>query len=124
MFDDTYTVTGDDLVKAHPDKYILPTSRQIFLDIDSDEQNMLMLERMAELLDFFDGHMEFSCKAYPSKSGIPHRHVIVTFEDDLAIPEKLFLQSFLCSDHLRDIMSFIQYKSGDSKPILLRKVEI
>jgi hypothetical protein len=123
MLENDYIITGDALLAEHPDKYIVPTGKQIFIDIDGDDQYKQFKDRRDILDDYFEGLAEFSCKSYPSRSGLPHRHIIITFDDALTVPEKLFLQSFLMSDPQRDIMSFIQYKNGDKNPIILRKVK-
>jgi hypothetical protein len=123
MLENDYIITGDELLSEHPDKYIVPTDKQLFIDIDSADQYKQFEDRLKMLGDYFEGSAEFSSKTYPSRSGLPHRHIIITFDDALTVPEKLFLQSFLMSDPQRDIMSFIQYKNDDKNPILLRKVE-
>ncbi|MBW8002588.1 MAG: hypothetical protein FVQ80_11290 [Planctomycetes bacterium] len=113
-----YIVRGDELVKDNPDNYIVPDANQILIDIDGEGQYTLFNERLEILEEFYE--FEYSVK--PSSSGVPHRHVSVIFRCEFTVPEKLFLQSFLASDHMRDIMSFVQFQAGDKIPILLRKV--
>jgi hypothetical protein len=122
MFESDYILTGDHLLREHPDKYITPTDKQIFIDIDSRKQYKLFKGRY-DMLDDYTGGEDFNAKEYPSRSGLPHRHIIVTFSEKMTVLEQLFLQSFLMSDPERDIMSYIQHKNGDKNPILLRKVK-
>lgn len=114
-----YIVRGDELVEAEPDSYIVPDANQILIDIDDEKQFTLFGERLEILEEFY----EFDHSVKPSQSGLPHRHVSVIFKCEFTVPEKLFLQSFLASDHMRDMMSFVQYQAGDKVPILLRKVD-
>lgn len=110
-----YVSSGDGLLKSKPDKYIAPRGNQIFIDIDTKEQYAVFSDR----LDFIDQFFDVSIKYVVSKSGLPHRHVIIDFNYEFSVPEKLFLQSFLGSDPTRDVLSFVQYLSGDANPILL-----
>lgn len=48
----------------------------------------------------------------PSRSGLPHRHVILRANCDLSPAERIALQACLGSDLVREFLSFLRYIQG------------
>jgi hypothetical protein len=61
-----------------------------------------------------------TAKWKPSKSGLPHRHVVVASPRNMLSPAKrIALQAILGSDPLREMLSMFRYLNGDPYPSLL-----
>lgn len=54
----------------------------------------------------------------PSKSGLPHRHITITFDFDLTQWQRLAFQAALGSDTKRECLGCIMTLAGDEHPTL------
>lgn len=77
-------------------------SNQLFLDLDTEESYIIFQEHCRFLKKHF---YPFTLHIGPSKSGLPHRHVTVTFKQDLDIMTRIALQACLGSDPMRELIS-------------------
>jgi hypothetical protein len=95
---------------------VLPTGRELFVDIDD-----------ADSLATFDLHVALLAKFRPctwtkrqSPSGNPDKwHAVVTFEDSgppLSVIERIAYQAVLGSDRLHEILSLRAHFQGDEEP--------
>ena len=94
-----------------------PLPNQLFLDFDSDKQyeNFLILSKVLErnLAESVD------VKVYPSKSGLPHRHAIVSLPWRLSGEwERLAWQAALGSDPVRELLSCVRNLNGEEWPTI------
>ena len=65
------------------------------------------------LMDLGDTEFQLkivSCR--PSRSGYPHRHVILRANRDLSPPERIALQACMGSDLVREFLSLMRYMGG------------
>ncbi len=84
--------------------YVLkPTNKQLFIDIDTDEQFEQFKKTLHVLRNHYVCHREFEIA--PSKSGLPHRHVIVNLYQAQPLMVRIALQAALGSDPMREVLS-------------------
>lgn len=93
---------------------ILPKSNEIFVDIDSEEAWVEMWKRIDELETVKGKRLYDNLKIdhRPSKSGLPHRHVSISFyrgfePSHLSEAVRILLQQFFCSDQTREYIKTI-----------------
>lgn len=98
---------------------IFPEEHQLFVDIDGYRT----WQHFLTLWPNFQKHF-WPCgfRVWPSKSGLPHRHVLVYlgFEDDprpAALIDRLLMQSILGSDPMRELISLKRLYDKDSNII-------
>lgn len=96
-----------------------PAGNELFLDIDSAEDaeffasQLLILEENIGIEGFV---------STVSKSGLPHRHVVVTLARDVTTLERIALQAMLGSDRKHELLSFLDMQKGMEKPTLFFEV--
>lgn len=93
----------------------LPLGNQLFIDLDGDE-DLATFEGLLKILSDNIGVVDHVIT--PSKSGLPHRHIIVNLKHKVTMLERIALQACLGSDRKREILSFIELSNGDSAPTL------
>lgn len=91
-----------------------PSDNQLTIDIDSDEQYLRFQRRATELNNLTGYKIEIS--EMPSKSGLPHRHMLLTCSKDFTEVERIALQFCLCSDPVRETMNMWRHICGIQKP--------
>jgi hypothetical protein len=96
-------------------KVILPKPNEIFIDIDSDSQYADFITQKNEFIDNVGGIERVI--AYPSKSGLPHRHIIITLNKDYTPLEQIALCYFFGSDTTRNDLAVYQAIEGLPTPI-------
>ncbi len=80
-----------------------PAENALFLDFDTEEQWLGLDEKIADLLK--DKECPHSITAWASKSGAPHRHVVVAFHTKKFTPgERVLFQMLLGSDPKREFL--------------------
>jgi len=90
-----------------------PGSRQLFIDIDGRDAWATFEFRMKRLLKMFVLQYTYT----QSPSGRPYfRHVTVELDEDITEMERLFLQLYLGSDAMREILSYHALKDGVARP--------
>ncbi len=83
-----------------------PKENELFLDIDSEEDFTRFLELFTVLIqNSAPGH---NYDAWPSKSGLPKRHVVVTLPHPVVNEMgRVTLQAILGSDRKRELLSWL-----------------
>lgn len=96
-------------------RIVLPAPNQLFIDIDTNEA----YEHFKKQLSILDESVGTKMQEYPSKSGLPHRHITITL--DFAVLhswQRLALQAALGSDPIREVLACVQLLYGDENPSL------
>ena len=93
----------------------LPLGTQLFIDLDSDA-DFAIFEKLLSIANDHVGVSDYVCSL--SKSGYPHRHIVVNLKRQITVLERIALQACLGSDRKREILSFIEYLNGDAAPTL------
>jgi len=107
----------EQMAKEQNCKVVYPRANQLQLDIDSQEAQDMHLQ----LLGLFsaDPLRAFSMVNYtatPSKSGLPHRHVTITLQNDLMDDyERIMMQALLGSDRKRELISLRRLLNGEKR---------
>jgi hypothetical protein len=78
--------------------------RTLLLDIDSEEALRQYVKVRAVLEDFVE--IEYITKL-PSKSGLPHMHIVVHLSEPIPIYARIAIQACLGSDPMRELLSTI-----------------
>lgn len=94
----------------------VPTDRELFLDIDTQEQYNLFRKRFPKLCDEMGCSPDY--EETPSASGLPHRHIVVTLAHSMNDEGRMFLQLWLGSDPIREYLSFLRLNHSATFPIL------
>ena len=101
---------------------VVPKEDELFIDIDTEEQHEEFQNRLMRFCIEYPNTRIVSDT--PSKSGLPHRHIIVSigtpFESDF---ERVALQSCLGSDPMRELLSFVRVWNDVLKPIVFFEKE-
>jgi hypothetical protein len=95
---------------------VLPTEYQLQLDIDTDEQ-FTQFKKNLEKLGNDVGYYTEKEEIHPSKSGLPKRHVTLTFPRKMDVWERITLQYYLQSDPIREGLNAMRVLLGDPYPI-------
>lgn len=97
---------------------ILPEADELLLDIDCDRQYEHFLKSAARLqAEFGSGWVKW--KQWPSKSGLPHRHVLVKLGMPVTSHERIALEAGMGSDRTRTLLSVLRLKYEDPNPSIL-----
>lgn len=107
----------EDVAKENGCKIILPELHQLFLDLDTEEAYIEMHRKLTifEKTMGWRPHIEVA----PSKSGLPHRHAVLTFVDDgspMPFPsewERICMQYFFGSEPNREMMNTLRLRLTD-----------
>jgi hypothetical protein len=88
---------------------IYPLPHQLFIDIDTDAQ----FEEFQRRVSLMRCQFRFTiCSVTPSKSGPPHRHIIIDLESPYPPLVRIALQACLGSDPAREFMLIRLYTEG------------
>jgi hypothetical protein len=91
----------------------------LLIDIDTEEQAKTLEDRKHEIVQIVNSVR--TIHEYPSKAGLPHKHVVLQIGKDLDIISRLMFQLYLGSDPTRELLSYILYLRNDPCPSLLVK---
>jgi len=94
---------------------VYPTDKQLFIDCDSDQAYELF-KNQVQLLKKIDGPVTWSETV--SKSGLPHRHIIVNLCNPVDSMERIALQAAMGSDRRCELLRIMRVKDRDPNPIL------
>ncbi len=94
---------------------VTPRDNQLFLDLDTQEQVSRFMN-MYQLLGKFGMFKSYS--ATYSRSGPPHKHIVVELTQDLSPVHRTALQAILGSDPLREFHNIRRDLDGDIEPIM------
>lgn len=91
-----------------------PLEDEVFVDIDTDSDYEEFLHRASKMEDFTG--LRFKYEEYPSKSGLPHRHIIVTISGYKIMSEleRIAFQFVFNSDPTREFLNVGRYLKGDT----------
>lgn len=94
----------------------VPRNDELFIDLDTEEQYDSFKARYKLLVE----HRPMSFVEQPSKTGLPHRHVVVSLSRPVADEhERIYLQLLLGSDGRREMRSYLSMITGrNSMPTL------
>jgi hypothetical protein len=92
-------------------KIVYPKSNELFIDIDTEKQWLDFQERMNVYIDHFGN--DHTYKLYPSSSGLPHRHIVVTLPFGIDDIMRIALQAILGSSPSRECMSIYKILDDD-----------
>lgn len=83
-----------------------PGPRDVFVDIDTDA-DYRHLTAMLDVVNAVEVYLKIGAE-YPSKSGLPRRHVYVVADRDLTPVERIAIQATLGSDRKRELLSLLR----------------
>lgn len=106
-----YSIAPDKLQPSNPEEFevILPKPNQFFIDIDDEKQRETVEYRLQELSKEY----ELTYTTSISKSGLPHQHIIVSFDREFTQIERLLWQAALGDDPKRVLVSFCHMLNGE-----------
>lgn len=105
-------VSAAEAAKAKQLVVIEPGPRELFVDIDNEED----MERCRQAVIFLGKHV-VSKKQSPSSSGRRGRyHVTITLDHDLGNIERICLQAIVGSDWRRELLSYKAHRRGVATP--------
>jgi len=122
-------VTKDGWAEEHAAKQgcvvVYPQPNQLQIDIDTEAAYAEFNRRLGDLLAW-DSSIFGDCSnapqvvIQPSKSGLPHRHITLTFPDrTFDRYERIALQMLLGSDPVREKMNTLRTLRGNPAPVRL-----
>lgn len=91
------------------------TSKQLFVDLDTEAQYTLFKTQIKLLKKHF--YYE-TYKVTESKQGAPHRHVVVTMDKPYPLVTRIALQACLGSDPARELLSIIRAQDGEDNVVI------
>ena len=99
---------------------VYPEPNQLQIDLDTEEAFIQHEKRFKELYQRTK-HPAYQLKCdplvKPSKSGYPHRHITLTFNDHVFTEwERIGMQMMLGSDPVRESLNALRLASGVSRP--------
>lgn len=106
---------------------VYPEPNQIQLDLDTDAAFSMYETRMTEFYSQCpDSRFTLACHpaVEPSKSGLPHRHVTLTFCSDLTELERICLQVMFGSDPIRESLNALRLFGGIERPTRLFELKV
>jgi len=123
---------ADTQITQSVDDYVAPLSPAQFQDESLDAElrgfNVVLGDDHTLLLDM-DGPLNevtfaraselfglVKVDEWPSKSGLPHRHVVVRTEYVLSVEARIALQAIVGSDPMRELMSLARARNGIGEP--------
>lgn len=94
----------------------IATDTELFIDIDTEDQYL----QCQSMLGWLNGDHQIYHKwvVTPSKSGLPHRHVIATLREPRPLIERITLQAVCGSDPLREAISLKRARTGEENAVI------
>jgi hypothetical protein len=106
-----YEISNEEViekVKAAGYEVVEATDRQLFLDIDSEEQYEVFMDRFALFNRFFAGEtMELPFTLRPSIGGLPGRHIVIELPEPMPILERIAWQAAMGSDPKKEFNNLL-----------------
>lgn len=97
---------------------VYPDCNQIQIDIDDEKSYDIFKERISKLKEITSVYWDnFTVEEHPSKSGLPKRHITVSFFNEngskvfINDTFRISLQYFLGSDTIRELYNMYRYIS-------------
>ena len=98
-------------------KIYLPSPNEVLIDIDNEDDYEYFLIAINRFEEEFESRIPF--KIIPSKSGLPHQHIICEFPFEMENLQRVAFQAVLGSDRVREMLSLFRIIQGDTYPSLL-----
>jgi hypothetical protein len=96
---------------------VFPAPNQLFIDLDNEHSYQMFLRLLQIFVRFVDEDAEWV--VFPSKSGLPKRHVHVNLSFNVRDEEqRVMFQAMLGSDRVRELLGYVQAVNGDPHPTL------
>lgn len=93
----------------------LPANNELFLDFDTEESRQVFFA----VKPVFDRYFTITnIKEWPSRSGLPKRHMVVTLDRDVTPLERIAFQACLGSDRVRELLGLARITQDDKHPTL------
>lgn len=114
---DTYDFDrcAEDVANERGQIVVYPKENQVQLDFDNQES----FDDFFDILESFrKGEVKHEIEVKPSRSGLPHRHVTLTFLDGTIFdePKRILFQLALGSDPIREKLNAMRYFQGVPNP--------
>lgn len=94
-----------------------PSDNELLLDIDTEDDWKFFQKAVARLQEEYPRLVNWA--AWPSKSGLPRRHALVTVPFVVDDVQRIAFQAVLGSDRVREMLSLFRCRCGDPVPTLL-----
>jgi hypothetical protein len=98
-----------------------PADNELLLDIDTEANWEFFLKAIKRLIEEYPGGIAW--RSWPSKGGLPKRHVSVRMPFDMDAAQRIAFQAVLGSDLVREMLSLFRSQQGDPLPTLLAEKE-
>ena len=119
-YDNVYNKTAEELAEERGCTVLYPKVNELQLDIDSAEAYENFLLQRAILNSRNNILLESETTELVSKSGLPHRHIIIRLKDRvLDERERILLQLGLGSDPVRERINTMRLMTGVTRPTRL-----
>ena len=102
-----------------------PEDNELFIDIDTAEAWEDFGKRRFVLYALLKaaGHTIDDIEVTPSKSGLPHRHIVLRLSGSVTMEQRIIFQLALGSDYVREIMNYAAWLNGESNPSIFIEEE-
>ncbi len=97
---------------------VIPSDRQLQLDIDSEAHYAAFLLSAEVVLRNWPDCDGIEIEDHPSSSGLPRRHITLTLPFPVTPWQRIALQAAFGSDPIREILSATRLMNGDEHPTL------
>lgn len=98
---------------------VLPKPNELFIDIDNDEDYEVYEQNLAIFkANELQRGLLIHVKEKVSKSGLPNRHITLTFGRTFTALERINLQAMLGSDRKHEFLSLISLAAGHPSPTM------
>ena len=103
----------------------VPEDNELFIDIDTAEafeefeNRRFVLYRLLKAA----GHTIDGIEVTPSKSGLPHRHIVLRLSGAMTMEQRIIFQLALGSDYVREMMNYAAWLNGEPNPSIFIEVE-
>ncbi len=102
-------------------KFIEPSSYELFIDCDSEEQFKVFLQQLLIVERNLEQELPF--QDWFSRSGPPRRHIIVQMPFTMSPPERIAWQAVLGSDLKREVLSLLRWRKKEICPTIFIEQE-
>ena len=102
-----------------------PEDNELFIDIDTAEAFEDFGNRRFVLYTLLKaaGHTIDDIEVTPSKSGLPHRHIVLRLSGSVTMEQRIIFQLALGSDYVREMMNYAAWLNGESNPSIFIEEE-
>lgn len=95
---------------------VVPKNNQLQLDIDTEEAYKKFQDKLTMM--YYVGFAPSEISENPSKSGLPNRHITVSFPEEMDVWKRIALQFFFQSDPIREGLACLRVLINNPHPIV------